>query len=127
VVAMINTPQEIEQGMIRKNIELQKSIEEIPALIANMAEAERDFDIALAHKILTFKAENKPITIINKLAAGDKFVSELKFNYNLQKELLKIQYTKIDAIKVAIGSYQSMHALRRIEYQKASISPEDMK
>lgn len=118
---MKNTPAEIEQGMINKNVELQRSIEEVPELINNMGKAEKDYEVAFAQKTLELKTKGTPITIIPKIVAGDKAVSDLKFQYHLCKELVKIQYAKIDAIKTAINSYQSMHALRRIEYQKANI------
>ena len=118
---MKNTPLEIERGMIGKNIELQKAIEEVPKISNEKAQAERDYEIALSGKILELKQQGNPITIIPKMAQGDAFVSELKFNASVKAELLKIQYAKIDAIKTAIGSYQSMHALRRIEYQKANL------
>ena len=118
---MKNTPQEIEQGMIKTNIKLQNAIEEIPDLVNKKAEAERDYEIALSHKILELKTQGNPITIIPKIASGDKVVCELKFKYNLATELLKIQYVKLKSFEVAINSYQSMHALRRIEYQKAHI------
>ena len=119
---MKNTPMEIEQGMIQSNIKLQAAIEEIPELVNNKANAERDYEIALSHKILELKTNGNPITIIPKLAAGDKVVSELKFHMNLAAELIKIQYAKIKSFETAINSYQSMHALRRIEFQKASIT-----
>ena len=118
---MNNTPAEIEKGMIRTNIKLQNAIEEIPKMVNDKAEAERDYEIALSHKILELKTEGLPITLIPKLASGDKVVGELKFKFNLATELLKIQYAKLKSFEIAINSYQSMHALRRIEYQKAHI------
>jgi hypothetical protein len=117
---MVNTPAEIEKGMVKANIKLQQAIEEIPELVHNKANAERDYEIALSHKILELKTLGNPITIIPKLAAGDKVVSELKFQMNLATELIKIQYAKLKSFDTAINSYQSMHALRRIEYQKAN-------
>ena len=118
---MKNTPEEIEKGMINNNIKLQNAIEEIPELINKKAEAERDYEIALSHKILELKTEGLPITIIPKLASGDKTISGLKFKFNVSIELLKVQYAKLKSIETAINSYQSMHALRRIEYQKATV------
>jgi len=118
---MKNTPREIEQGMINNNIKLQNAIEEIPDLVNKKAEAERDYEIALAQETLQLKSEGKPTTLIRELAKGNKFVADLKFKANLATELLKIQYVKLKSFEVAINSYQSMHALRRIEYQKAHI------
>lgn len=119
---MKNAPEEIERGMIKNNINLQHAIEELPELINNRAQAEREYEIALSHKILELKTEGLPITVIPKVAAGDKVVSDLKFQLNLATELIKIQYAKLKSYETAINSYQSMHALRRIEYQKAHIT-----
>jgi hypothetical protein len=118
---LVNSFEDIERGMTKKNIELQQKIEEIPELINEKALAEREFELAYAGEILRLKAEGYPITIIPKLASGSKQIADLKFNVAVKTELLKIQYAKIDALKIAINSYQSMHALRRIEYQKAHI------
>jgi len=118
---MKNTPVEIEKGMIKKNIELQTAIEEVPTLIDRKAQAERDYDVAVAKKTLEFKTSGNPITLITKMVAGDKVIADLKLQCNLSTELLKLQYKKLKAIEISIGSYQSMHALRRIEYQKANI------
>lgn len=118
---MKNTPLEIERGMINKNIELQRSIEEIPKLIDRKVQAERNYDVAVSKKTLELKTSGNPITLITKMVAGDKVISELNLECNLATELLKLQYRKLKAIEIMITSYQSMHSLRRIEYQKANI------
>jgi len=118
---MKNTPQEIEKGMIHSNIKLQQAIEEIPELINLSAEAEKNYEMSLSRKILELKADKIPITIIPKVASGDEDVSNLKFKASVASEMVKIQYRKIKALETAISSYQSMHSLRRIEYQKAHI------
>lgn len=117
----MNTPREIERGMINKNIELQHAIEEIPELINNQAQTERDYDVAVAKKTLELKTEGHPVTIISKIVAGDKLIADLNMKQKLATEILRLQYKKLKSIETSIGSYQSMHALRRIEYQKANI------
>ena len=119
---MTNTPAEIEKGMIRTNIKLQNAIEEIPELINAAASVEKDFEMALSRKILSLKLDKIPITIIPKIASGDEVVSSLKFKATVAAEMVKIQYKKIKAYETAISSYQSMHSLRRIEYQKANVA-----
>jgi hypothetical protein len=119
---MINTPLEIEKGMIRSNIKLQNAIEEFPSLIEKSALATKEYEMALSAKILQLKLEKTPITIIPKLASGDEVVAELKFKASIASEMVKVQYKKVKALETAISSYQSMHSLRRIEYSKASVT-----
>ena len=63
------------------------------------AEAERDYKIALAKKILEMRDKGTPVTIISDLCRGEKEIARLRFerdcaainSYKLQLRLLDAQ------------------------------------
>lgn len=60
------------------NDQLEESVDEMRIAGREMAQAERDYRVALAKKIWDLRTSGIPVTIINDLARGDEEVAMLK-------------------------------------------------
>ena len=119
---MENTPEELIRNLNKAYSMLYHTIEELPELADKKCNAEHDYNIAVAKETLKQKTDGIPITLIPKLVAGNKVVAEYKLKYDLATEMYKIHYAKVKSYETAINKIQSILAMRRIEYQKASIT-----
>ena len=117
---MSRTPDEIITSLNKSYSALYRGIEELAGYADQYAEAERDFDVALRQEILKLKSDGYPITIIPKIAVGDKAVADLKFKYNVATEMYKIQKMKIESYQTAVNKFQSELGFVKVEYQKAN-------
>lgn len=73
------------------------------------AEAEQDYRVALAEKILLLREGGYPATLIGDLARGDKEVAKLKFDrdcaevvYDNAKEAINVYKRQIDVLREQI-------------------------
>jgi len=101
-------PQQIMDGLRRANQDLDRKNDELAALSEKYAAAEQAYRIALAKRILEYKADGHPVTIINDLARGDKHVAGLKFERDVAREVLKTGRQAAQGIVEKIGSYRSL-------------------
>ena len=118
---MSRTPDAIITDLNKAYSALYRAIEGLEALAIRQAETERDYEVAFAQAVLKLKSEGQPITIIPKLAAGNKAIAELKFDYNVATEMYKIQKAKISSYETAVNKIQSELGFVKVEYQKASL------
>lgn len=75
------------------------------------AEAEKEYRIAKANKILKLKSEGYPITIIPDIAKGDMEVAELDLKRNIAETLYKCN---LEALRVK----QSEYSMHKVYYDK---------
>lgn len=73
------------------------------------AEAERDYRIALAEKMLLLRDQGQPATLVSDLARGDKTVAQKRFDrdcaevvYDSAKEAINVYKKKIDVLREQI-------------------------
>ncbi len=76
-------------------------------LIQAKAEAMGEYDENLAIAITTLRAQDKPITIVEKLAKGN--VSNLLIAKIVAEEGLKAHYSKLDRLKAQLNGLQSIN------------------
>lgn len=119
---MKNSPEEIEKGLIHTNIKLQSEIDKFPKFINDKAETNRVYRIAIAKKLMQLRSEGIPVTVAKDIARGDKIVAEMKFNSSKAEDFFEMQKFVVRALLASINSYQTMSAMRRVEYEKANIA-----
>ena len=64
------------------------------------AQAEHDYRIALAEKMLELRAEGQPVTIVPDLARGDRKIARLKFDRDTREAVYKAAQEAIQSYKL---------------------------
>ena len=70
------------------------------------AQAEHDYKIAMAEKILLLRADGYPVTIIPDLARGDKKVAKLRLDRDTKEVLYKSAGEAIQSYKLQMRILQ---------------------
>lgn len=86
---------------------LNRAIDEIKARGKAKAEAERDYRVELAKKILELRAGGTPVSIINDLARGDEKIASLKMKRDIEESLYDSNMQRIYECKINIDWLQS--------------------
>lgn len=86
---------------------LYKAIDEIKARGKAKAEAERNYRIELAKKILELRTSGTPVSIINDLARGDEKIANLKTKRDIEESLYEANMQRIYECKINIDWLQS--------------------
>lgn len=93
---------ELYEEIQRLTAELTASIGKLRQNGAKLAEAERDYKIALATEALKMKTDGLPVTLINNVIYGTDAVADLRFkrdveqaNYEANKEHINICKLKL--------------------------------
>lgn len=86
---------------------LNKAIDEIKARGKAKAEAEKDYRVELAKKILELRANGIPVSIINDLARGDEKIANLKMKRDIEESLYESNMQRIYECKINIDWLQS--------------------
>ena len=74
--------------------------------------AEREYKIALAHKILELRTEGVPVTIINDLARGDERIAELRFKRDLARSLYETAKEGMRSLRVEASVLQTISKIQ---------------
>ena len=93
----------------RRSEMLEVALKECKVRGKAAAEAEQDYRVALAKKILELREASYPATLIGDLARGDKEVARLKFErdcsevvYDNAKEAVNVYKRQIDVLREQI-------------------------
>jgi len=114
-------PGEIIKIMSSKNGTLGRINGELPEMAEKKAQADRDYKVARAKKIMELKAEKMPVTLILKVVDGDKLVSELEFKSKVQDEMYRIKLESLKDTRIAIDTCRSLLTWKREEYKNINI------
>ena len=97
---------DLYEELQRLMAELTQSIKVLKANGEKMAEAERDYKIVLRQEALKLRAEDTPVTLIDKVVYGVKEVAEKRFardvaeaTYEANKEHINITKLKLRIIE----------------------------
>ena len=112
------SPQKIMDGMAQKNRELSMKVDELEQLATAMAEAEHDYNMAYAEKLLRLKSEGNAITLCQTLAKGDKYVADMLFKFRVAEAVYDACKKKIYSLNVAIDTYRSLLSWYKQEYSQ---------
>jgi hypothetical protein len=105
-------------GIQKKNRELSSKNDELSTLAENMANAERDYNVALSRKLLTLKADGMSITLCDKIAKGDKIIADLYFQYRVAEAIYDAGKKKIQSLAINIDSYRSLLSWAKSERER---------
>lgn len=86
---------------------LNRAIDEIKARGKAKAEAEKDYRVELAKKILELRANGIPVSIISDLARGDEKIANLKMKRDIEESLYEANMQRIYECKINIDWLQS--------------------
>lgn len=86
---------------------LNRAIDEIKARGKAKAEAEKDYRVELAKKILKLRADGIPVSIIGDLARGDEKIANLKMKRDIEESLYEANMQRIYECKINIDWLQS--------------------
>lgn len=111
------TPQQIINGLREKNQELSLKNDEYIRLSDAMAQAEMDYNIAYAEKILRLKADGEPVTTAKDLAKGDKYVAKLRYAYIGAEGAFNACRERIKDLRSAIETYRSLLSWQKAEME----------
>jgi hypothetical protein len=113
------TPQEIMNGMQKKNQQLSAKNDELPELAESMAQAERDYNVAYAKKLLELKSDGMAISLAKEIAKGDKVIADLLFAYRVAEAVYDSCKKKIASLNTAIDTYRSLLSWQKSELERA--------
>jgi hypothetical protein len=102
------TPNEIMDGLKKKNLLLSQKNSELSNLTESAAGAERAYSISYAQTITRLKIDGHPATLIPKLAAGDEVVADLKYKMDIANGVVMACRESIKDIRASIDSYRSI-------------------
>ena len=111
------TPAQIMQGLQEKNRTLARKNEEYLDLCLKRAGAEREFNVASAHKTLKYRTSEQHVTLIPTLVKGHDIVAKLKFEYDVALAVEKACLESIQDLRSAIDTYRSLLAWLKAELQ----------
>ena len=118
------TPANIMAGMREKNQELSMKNVEYIRLNDAMAQAEMDYNIAYAEKLLQLKMAGEAITISKDMAKGDKAVAKLRYAYIGAEGAFNACRERIKDLRSAVDTYRSLLTWMRAEMEMAGKIPE---
>ena len=110
------TPQEIMNGMAEKNRLLTAKNDEYVTLAETEAQRERDYEKALAKKVLSARSEGVPVTILKDIVKGDH-VADLKFEWKVAAAITKACLNSIKILTSQIDTYRSLLSWLKAELQ----------
>ena len=95
-------------------IELQHKIKLLDVALGELgkrgrdhAQAEKDYRIALAEKMITERESGKPATILSDICRGDKSIAMLKFQRDCMEVSYKAAQEAINIYKIQIKSLEN--------------------
>ena len=109
-------PQEIMQELVEFRSKLGKLNSDIIKLGNAKSQAEYDYRLLKAKKIMILRADKTPVTIIADLVKGDPDVAALKLQLDAQEVLYDNKRENIRSLRDVMSVYQSI-----LNYLKAEI------
>jgi len=110
------TPEQAMTGIFKAFNDYSTAVEGLPDLYDKLAEVQAIYDKQLGLEIARLKADNMPISIIDKTAKG--IVAEFKKNLIIAEGILKYQLSKIESLKAKVNAYQSILSYRKTEMER---------
>lgn len=81
---------------------LDTAISELRKRGSAYAQAEKDYKIAQAEKILTLRDEGMPVTIISDVCKGDKVIAQKRFERDVAEVVYRSALEAINSLKLQI-------------------------
>ena len=110
-------PQSIMDGLQEKNRQLTMKNDELSELYITQAEAERQYNIAYAKKVIKLRMDGEPVTLTKELAKGDGVIADLFYKMRIAEGVLNACREKIKDIRSAIDTYRSLLSWLKAELE----------
>ena len=114
-------PSEIYSAMVQKNRELAVKVGELQDLSEKVAQAERDFNVAYAQKVLELVDSGTAISVAKEVAKGSDKVAKPKYQQRVSEGVQDACKKSIAAINTHIETYRSWLSWKKVEYEKAGV------
>ncbi len=114
-------PQEVIDELVTFRSKLAILNGEIIKLGNNKAEAEHNYRLAKAKKIIELRHDKTPVTLIGDLAKGDPDIAKLKLELDKFEVLYKNKMQNIASLRDVISVYQSILNWLKVEYNSSNI------
>ena len=86
----------------QKSKQLDEVVRKFPASGRAFAQAQQDYRIALARRILEEREKGTPVTIISDICRGDREIAKLRFERDCAEVIYKAALEAINTIKLQI-------------------------
>jgi hypothetical protein len=111
-------PSEIMKTLEELNRQLWPKNSEYKRLISDRAQAEHDYNVMVAKITLELRANDQPITLIDKLVKGDSEVADLKLKFEIALGLEKACASSIKDIRSNIDTFRSFLSWKKTEAER---------
>ena len=111
--------QQLMDGIKEKNRLLTAKNDDIQTLVQTKAQAEHDYNIAVAKRTLDLKIGGEPVTTLKAIVSGDKTVAKLKMDYDVAEGVLRASYKSIDILMTNIDSYRTLLSFLKEELSRS--------
>jgi hypothetical protein len=108
-------PQVIINAIGDKNRLLSSKTDEYGEKIEATAQAERDYNVAYAKKMVTLKMDGQPVTLIPKLTSGDLTVANFYYKFRIAEGVQRACLQSIQDIRSQIDSLRSLLSWKKVE------------
>ena len=115
---------EIMKGMRKKNQELGMMNESASDLAEKSAQAERNYNVAFATKIIDLRSHGEPATLVPTMAKGDKVVADLRIKMLIAEGVLNANREAIKNHRGALETYRSLLSWEKSEMEISRHVPE---
>ena len=115
------TPQEIMDSMRKATMTLSTKNDEMKEYSAKYAEAERNYNVAVAKRMLEYRDESMPVTIIEKLVKGDPHVAKLRLDMLIAEAIRDACIQRARDLRSEIDVWRSILTWEREEYRNANL------
>lgn len=102
------SPHECMAKITGLSYKLATAIDEYEKTMRDIATKEEAYNVILASRILTLKAEGQPATLIALLAKGDRTVAKAKLDLAVAEAMAAGAKERVRGINTDINAYQSI-------------------
>ena len=106
---------ELQKELIKQNHWLEMKLSEQKSLIEKASQAEHDYRVALASKMIAERLTGIPVTIIPDLARGDSIVAKLKMERDIAKGVADACKEAIKSIRAVMSGIQTLLSVKKEE------------
>ena len=114
------TPSQIMDGLASKNRLLTAKNDEYVELAEKKAQREREHSIEVRIKVLKFRSDGDPVTLVPTLVKGDGTVAKLKFDLDVAAAVERACLESIKDIRSQIDTYRSLLSWLKAELTQQS-------
>lgn len=106
---------QLEKKFLQYNDKLAHKLADLPELIENAAQTERDYRVELAKEIIIQKSKGVLATNMSDIVRGQPHIADLKFQRDVAKGIADASKQAIRSIQSTMSGLQSLISTRKAE------------